>query len=298
MSRIDLRERIRQGIFFLDGGMGTELMARGVEVGKCNDYLNIERPELVFDIQRAYIEAGSDAVSSNTFSANRYTLDRHGLGEMVGEINAAGAKIARRAAGQDKYVLGDIGPTGDFLEPLGMLKADELKEAFSEQAKALAEGGADGFIIETMTALDEAKTAVEGVKAVSELPVFVSFSFGKAGAGFKTMMGVDVKSFVAEMALLEVDALGFNCGVLGLDDYIELGAEFVRQVGSCGKPIAVLAQANAGRPELVDDRAVYKVGAEDFAVAVEKIHRAGVNILGGCCGTSPAHIAALAKKLK
>jgi len=256
MGRSDLRERIGRGVFLLDGATGTELIAHGVEIGKCNDYLNIEHAELIFDIQRAYIGAGSDAVIANTFGANKYSLGRHNLGGMVRQINAAGTEIARRAAGEDNYVLGDMGPTGDFLEPLGMLKADELKEAYSAQAEALAEGGVDGFIIETMTAVDEARAAVEAVKAVSELPVFVSFAFDKAGDDFKTMMGVDVKTFVTQIGSLGVDALGFNCGGLT------------------------------------------KVGPEDFAAAVEKIHRLGVNILGGCCGTSPAHIAALAEKVK
>ncbi len=298
MGRSDLRERIGRGVFLLDGATGTELIAHGVEIGKCNDYLNIERAELIFDVQRAYIEAGSDAILSNTFGANKYALGRHGLSEMVRQLNAAGTEIARRAAGEDNYVLGDMGPTGDFLEPLGMLKADELKEAFSAQAEALAEGGVDGFIIETMTAVDEAKIAVEGIKAVSELPVLVSFAFDKAGEDFKTMMGVGVESFVSEIGSLGVDALGFNCGGLGLDDYVELAAVFVRQVGALGRPTAIMAEPNAGRPELVDGQTVYKVGPEDFAAAVEKIHRLGVNILGGCCGTSPAHIAALAERVK
>ncbi len=142
MSRISLKERINEGLFLLDGAMGTELIARGVKAGKCNDYLNIESPDIVSDIHRAYIEAGSDAVITNTFGANKYALARHGLDDKVEDINTAAAQIARRAASEEKYVLGDIGPSGDFLEPLGSVKPEELKDAFAQQAKALsAEGG-------------------------------------------------------------------------------------------------------------------------------------------------------------
>ena len=141
MARTELRERISEGLFLLDGAMGTQLIAHGIEVGTCNDYLNIESPDTIFDIHRAYLEAGSDAVLTNTFGANKYALARHGFAEMVKEINTAGAQIARRAAGQEKYVLGDIGPSGDFLQPLGSLEPVELKDAFAEQAKALLAGG-------------------------------------------------------------------------------------------------------------------------------------------------------------
>jgi len=166
MSRMSLKERISGGIFLLDGAMGTQLIARGIEVGKCNDYLNVESPDVVSDIHRSYFKAGSDAVLTNTFGANKYALGRHRLAEEAAKINSAGARIARKAGGEEKYVLGDIGPSGDFLEPLGSLKPEELKEAFARQAKALLDGGVDGFIIETMTALDEVTIAIEAVKSV------------------------------------------------------------------------------------------------------------------------------------
>jgi 5-methyltetrahydrofolate--homocysteine methyltransferase len=298
MVRTGLKERIAQGVFLLDGAMGTQLFARGVEGGKCSDYLNIEQPQLIVDIHKSYVDAGSDAVITNTFGANRYALARHGHSEMAAAINTAGAEIARKAAGEQRYVLGDIGPSGDFLEPLGMLKADDLREAFAEQAAALLKGGVDGFIVETMTALDETALAVEAVKTVCELPVFVSLSFDKAGDDFRTMMGVDVASFVSQAAKWKADAAGFNCGTMGLADYVELAAEFIRLLRSAANGLAVLAEPNAGKPELVDGRTVYKVTPEEFAAAAEKIHRSGVNILGGCCGTTPAHIAAVKKILR
>lgn len=306
MSKPNLSERIKQGprfagnqgVFLLDGAMGTELIARGIEAGVCNGYLNIDSPNIILDIHRAYLSAGSDAVLTNTFGANKYALARHGFDDKVIEINTAGVQMARRAAGEEKYVLGDIGPSGDFLQPLGNLKPAELKDAFAQQAKALLDGGVDGFIIETMTALDEVTIAVEAVKSISQLPVLVSFSFDHTGSDFKTMMGVDVESAISKAVSLGVDAVGFNCGTASLDGYIELAGKYISAVRTLNKDILVFAEPNAGKPELIDDKAVYKVTPEDFAVAAEKIHSAGVNIIGGCCGTGPAHIAAISKKLR
>ncbi|MCX5637141.1 MAG: homocysteine S-methyltransferase family protein [Planctomycetota bacterium] len=300
MARTNLKGRIRQGLFLLDGAMGSELIARGLEMGTCNEYLNVTSPNIVSGIHRAYLQAGSDAILTNTFGANKYVLARHGFGDEVAKINTDGAKIARQAAGKERYVLGDIGPSGDFLEPLGGLKHNELKAAFVQQAKALLDGGVDGFIIETMTALDEMTIAIEAVKSIGgDLPVFASMAFDKASSGFKTMMGVDVESAVSKMVSLDVDAVGFNCGTVSLDEYVELAQEFVSKIMALKKSgVAILAEPNAGRPELVEGRAVYKVSPEDFAAAAEKIHSTGVNIIGGCCGTGPEHIKAIASALK
>ena len=302
-----MRERIKQGIFLLDGAMGTQLIARGVEAGRCNDYLNIDSPDTIFEIHRSYFQAGSDAVLTNTFGANKFALARHGFSDKVKEINTAAAKIARRAAGEQKYVLGDIGPSGGFLEPLGDLKPEELKDAFAEQAKALLAGGVDGFIIETETALDEITIVIEAVKSVcGELPVFASMAFDKVADGFRTMMGVDVESAVAKIVSLGVDVVGFNCGTLLLDEYVELAEKFISAIKALEKTRApsperratIYAEPNAGKPQLLDGRAVYKVTPEDFATAIEKIHSAGVNIIGGCCGTGPEHIGAVVNRLK
>ncbi len=299
MAKIGLRERINKGIFLLDGAMGTQLIAHGIELGRCYDYLNIEQGDTIFEIHQAYFQAGSDAVLTNTFGANKFALGRHDLGDKVKEINVAAVQIARRAAGEGKYVLGDIGPSGDFLQPLGNLKPEELKDAFAEQAKALSAGGVDGFIIETQTSIDEAAIAIEAVKQASgDLPVFVSFAFDRVASDFRTMMGVDVESAITKMVSLGVDAVGFNCGTASLDEYVELAKKFVSTVETSNKKVLVFAEPNAGKPELVDGRAVYKVTPEDFAAAAEKIYSAGVNIIGGCCGTGPEHIKALAKRIK
>jgi 5-methyltetrahydrofolate--homocysteine methyltransferase len=203
--------------------------------------------------------------------------------------------------------LGDIGPSGDFLQPLGGLKPQELKDAFAAQALALLTGGVDGFIIETMTALDEATIVIEAAKSVcGKLPVFASMAFDKVASGFRTMMGVDVELAVAKMVSLGVDAIGFNCGTATLNEYVELAQKFVSAVdalqkkrGTSHEPrVAIFAEPNAGKPELVEGQAVYKVSTGDFAAAAKKIHSAGVSIIGGCCGTGPEHIEAAAKKLK
>ncbi|MBA7587700.1 Methionine synthase [subsurface metagenome] len=307
MTEVSLRERIKQGIFLLDGAMGTQLIARGVEAGRCNDYLNIDSPDTIFEIHQSYLQAGSDAVLTNTFGANKFALARHGFSDKVKEINTAAAKIARRAAGEQKYVLGDIGPSGDFLKPLGNLEPEELKDAFAEQAKALLAGGVDGFIIETETALDEITIAIEAVKSIcGDLPVFASMAFDKVADGFRTMMGVDVESAVAKIISLGVDAVGFNCGTLLLDEYVELAEKFISATKALEKTRAtsderratIFAEPNAGKPQLLDGRAVYKVSPEDFAAAIEKIHSLGVNLIGGCCGTGPKHIEAVANRLK
>ena len=196
-------------------------------------------------------------------------------------------------------MLGDIGPTGDFLEPLGTLRAEQVREAFVEQVKGLREGGVDGLIIETMTALDELVVAIEAARSAGGgLPVFASMSFDKGGAGFRTMMGVDVATAVSKMISLGVDAVGFNCGTASLDEYVELAKAYVAAARSSGRAVQVFAEPNAGKPELVDGQAVYRVTPQEFAAACAQIHQAGIHVLGGCCGTSPEHIQAVAEALK
>jgi methionine synthase I (cobalamin-dependent) len=299
MTRPDLRTAIQNNVFLLDGAMGTQLIARGVEPGVCNDAINIESPEILADIHGAYLKAGSDAIITNTFGANRYALARHGQAERDYEISRAGAELARKAAGDDRYVLGDIGPTGDFLEPLGMLKADDVREAFARQARGLLDGGVDGFIIETMTALDELEVAITAVQSLNcGLPVFASMSFDKTASDYRTMMGVEVAAAVARMVLLGVDAVGFNCGTATLAEYVTLARNYVVAAQAAGGKAVVFAEPNAGKPELEDGQAVYKVTPEEFAAAAKQIRDAGVHVLGGCCGTAPPFIAALAKTLK
>ncbi|MBU1260298.1 MAG: homocysteine S-methyltransferase family protein [Planctomycetes bacterium] len=296
MAKKNLKEKITDGLLILDGAMGTQLMARGVEAGICNEMLNIESPEIILDIHRSYFNAGSEAVYTNTFGANEVSLGRHGLAEKAEQINTAAVKIAKQAVANDGYVIGDIGPSGEFLKPLGMLEPERLKSVYVKQAKALCEAGVDGFIVETFMAVDEAKVAAEAVKSVCDLPVFATLAFDAAGNDFKTMMGVSVERVVDEFSALGVDGLGFNCGTLKMEQYFKLAEKFAKLLA--GKNIALIAKPNGGKPELVDGQAVYKLSDEDFGDWMEKIHKAGAAIIGGCCGTTPGHIKAMTKKLK
>lgn len=298
MTKKSLEKKLGEGLLFLDGAMGTQLMARNIVAEKGNDWLNIEQPQVILDIHNAYFKAGCDAVLANTFGANEISLARHGIADEVEKLNKAGVKIARQAAnaaGGDKYVLGDISSCGEFLQPLGTLEPSHLKEVFARQAKALCDAGVDGFAIETFMAIDEAKVAAEAVLSVCDLPVFVSFAFDPAGNDFRTMMGANAETVVAEFSSLGIRGLGFNCGNLNMEQYLALAEKFIKLLK--GTNIALLAEPNAGKPELIDGKAVYKLSADDFAKWLEKIHNAGATILGGCCGTSPAHIAAMTKKI-
>ncbi|MGA2071670.1 MAG: homocysteine S-methyltransferase family protein [Sedimentisphaerales bacterium] len=299
MGKLNLKDKLRRGLFLLDGAMGTQLIGLGIEPGKCSELLNFESPGLVLRIHNSYLHAGSDAIITNTFGGNGITLARHRLENRVGDINTTGAQLARKAAGKNKYVLGDIGPSGDFLEPLGSLKPDQLRGIFADQVKALIAGGVDGFIIETMGAVDEAVVAVEAVKySGSSLPILASMSFGKRGNDFRTMMGVDVKTAVSSLVSAGADAVGFNCGTTTLDEYVELAKRYVAAAKTVNPKVLVFAEPNAGKPELLDSKAVYKVTPDEFADAAQKIYEAGITIIGGCCGTSPAHIEAVSKKLR
>lgn len=296
MTRITLKERLTQDLFFLDGAMGTQLIAIGTPVGSCNDYLNIDAPETIKTVHKKYLDAGVDGVITNTFGSNGYILKRHGHAEKVHEINLSAARLARSAAGEDKYVLGDIGPCGDFLNPLGMVKEDQLQEAFAEQANALLEGGVDGFIIETMTAVEEVKVAVKAVQSVCDLPILASLAYDPAQNDARTMMGVSPEQAVAQLAPLGVAALGFNCGTLDMPGYVELAKTCAKALE--GTNILLMAEPNAGRPELEGSTAVYKLTPADFADAMDEIHKAGAAVLGGCCGTTADHIAAAVEKIR
>jgi 5-methyltetrahydrofolate--homocysteine methyltransferase len=297
MTRIDLSRRLKSGVFFfIDGAMGTQLMAEGVQPGSCFDAVNLKSPEIVERIHCRYFEAGCDAVLTNSFGANAVTLARHGLSGNAVEINRAAGEIARRAAGPDRYVLGDIGPCGDFLEPVGFLKPDVLRAAFAEQAGGLVAGGVDGIIVETMTALEEMLLAVEAVRSVCRLPILCSFAYDPAPEGFRTMMGVTPEAIVQKFSCQNIAALGFNCGTLAMEGYVSLTERLAGLLKGTG--ITLLAEPNAGRPELVDGKAVYRLTPEEYAASVVKIHKAGATILGGCCGTSPAHIAAMINAIR
>ena len=296
MTRVLLKDRLQHGVFFVDGAMGTQLIEAGAPAGCCNDHLNVESPDIVRTVHQKYLDAGVDAVITNTFGASGFALKRHGYGEKVREINLAAATLARDVAGDDKYVLGDIGPCGDFLEPLGMVKPEELKADFANQAAGLLDGGVDGFIIETMTALDEIEVAIQAIQSVSDLPILVSLAYDPAGDAARTMMGVSPTQAVERLADCGIAALGFNCGTLDMPGYVALANEYAAALDGSG--VLLLAEPNAGRPELEGDRAVYKLSPDAYADSLVQIKDRGAAILGGCCGTSPAHLAAAVEKIQ
>lgn len=296
-GKTDLKKKMTERLLLLDGAMGTQLIARGIS--GCMDYASISSAEIVYQIHLSYLQAGSDCIISNTFGANKIALRRHKLDDKVVEINKASVSIAQRAAGDTKYVLGDIGPTGDFLEPIGTLKPADVRAVYREQASVLFEAGVDGFVIETMTAIDEIAAAIEGVKSVSGgLPVFASMSFDRTASGFKTSMGVDVWAAVSTMVSLGVDAIGFNCGSIPLGDLATIGKEFVAAANGIGDNTVVFAEPNAGQPQLVKGKVVYTVLPDDFAAIMNEVYNTGVHILGGCCGTAPEHIKAISDLLR
>ena len=254
------------------------------------------QPGRLIDIHAAYIEAGSDAIITNSFGANRWVLGRYGLADRVVAVNRAAAIIARRAAGQTVCVLGDIGPCGGFIRPLGDVDPGELEAEFTTQAGALLEGGADGIIIETMSALDELRIAIRAARTAKAPFVVASMAFDHVPNGnIRTMMGVSPEQ-AAKAAVDEgADIVGANCGThMTAADFERVVAAF-RADRPAGRSSI---QSNAGSPELVDGRAVYRLSPEAFADGMTGVAAAGANIVGGCCGTTPAHIAALARQLK
>ncbi|MDE3057941.1 MAG: homocysteine S-methyltransferase family protein [Bacteroidota bacterium] len=273
-------------ILVSDGAMGTELQKRGMPVGVCPEEFNISHPEIVQGIYKDYYDAGSDLVTTNTFGANRSRLAMHGFENRVREFCVKSVELALAVCPDKsgKFVAGSMGPTGDLIEPLGPRTAREVYDIFSEQAEALAEGGADALFIETMMAAEEAEIAVRAAKEKTNLPVAATMTFEFGKAGLRTMWGVDVKTAVSRLTDAGVDIIGSNCG-RGFDEMIAI----VREL----RPLTVkpiIAQSNAGIPDWVDGISVYTETPEIIEPKAQEILDLGVNIIGGCCGTGPAHI--------
>jgi 5-methyltetrahydrofolate--homocysteine methyltransferase len=288
MSRPSLLEALRQRVLLADGAMGTEIQNAGLESGGCGEAWNLDHPERVLAIQRRYAAAGSDVLLTHTFGACRIMLNRHGEGERTAEINRAAVRIAREALGGRGYVLGDIGPFGGLMEPYGEIAPAEVERAFKEQARALVEGGADGIIVETQTAFEELEIAIAAAKEAGASVVIGSIAFDRMVEedDVRTMMGISPEQAARFMAEHGCDLAALNCGT-GVD--MAMAARIVsRYRSACQLP--VMAQPNAGQPVLEDMKVVYKETPEQMAAGLPALLAAGPRIVGGCCGSTPAHI--------
>jgi len=279
----------------VDGAMGTELQRAGLPLGEPGDRWSVTHPDRLRAIHDAYVAAGCDAIITNSFGANRWVLGRYGLEGEIEGINRAAAQVARQAAGSRVCVLGDIGPCGAFLPPLGETDPGTLLAEFTRQARALLDGGADGIVIETMSAIEELVIAIRAARAAGAPFVAASMAFDRLPNGsIRTMMGVAPEKAAAASVDAGADIVGANCGThMTTVDFAAVVGAFRR---ATDRPLMV--QANAGSPELENGRAVYRLTADAFAAGMGDVVAAGAAIVGGCCGTTPAHIEALSRLVR
>ncbi|MDA0747125.1 MAG: homocysteine S-methyltransferase family protein [bacterium] len=287
-----LLERLAEGAVLVgDGATGTYLQGKGLEVGEAPEIWTLSHPDVVRQMAADYFAAGSDLVETNTFGGNRFRLKHVGLEGRVREVNLKAVELAKSTTPPGGLVIGSIGPVGEFLAPLGTVTPEELLEAFSVQAEALAEGGVDALCVETMTALEEAQIAVRAAQATG-LPVMATMTFDEGPRGFATSMGVTIEQAVRGLAEVGADVVGTNCGS-GVEQMIRIVQEMGRLT-----PLPILVQSNAGLPVMEGDQVVYPEGPEGMAARCGEFLEAGARMIGGCCGTGPAHVSAMAKTIR
>jgi len=282
-------DELNKRILVMDGAMGTQLMAAGVRPEDCFDAQNLKNPKLVVSIHKGYVDAGADIIETNTFGANRIKLVDYKLDKQVREINIEAAKLARKAIGDKGFVCGSIGPLGKMLDPLGEVSFDQAYEAFAEQAKALEEGGVDVFSIETISDLQEMRAAVIAAKNETKVPIISSLTYDE---GEKTVYGTSPEVAVVVLEALGVDVIAANCST-GPEGMLKVAKRLLAATS-----VPVMVMPNAGMPELIEGRAVYKMTPVKFAEFAEKFAKLGVRIIGGCCGTGPEHIKEIKLKIK
>lgn len=287
---MSLDEILTRRAILLDGAMGTQLAGLGLEMGGQN---NLSHAAAVLAVHRRYAESGCDILVTNTLTMNRIYIETHAVGVNVREVNLAGAKLARAAAGDGRFVLGDMSSTGQMLEPYGEFTESQFYETFTEQAQLLAEGGVDGYVVETMMDLREALCAVRACKAVASLPVLASLAFQTTDRGGRTIMGNAAAESAVALVEAGATAVGANCGSL---DPLQTAVIVALMKHAVSVPI--LAQPNAGRPRLVDGKTEFSMSPEDFAAGIAACLESGASLVGGCCGTTPAHIERVARLLE
>ncbi len=277
-------------IVIADGAWGTQLSQRGLEPGEAPESWVLERSEAVRGVAQSYVDAGAEIVLTNTFGGSRFKLAKCQLDDRIEEINRRAVELSKDAAGDAALVFASIGPTGEFMQPLGTVSEEEMIEAFSEQVRAMAAGGADGLLIETMTDLGEAKAALRATTEHFEGPVVASMTFDRGPKGYATMMGVTPEEAAARLQSAGADVVGSNCGhgIANMVEVIELMAQ--------ATDLPIWAKPNAGMPELVAGQTVFNESPGEMAAHFGDLVDAGARIIGGCCGTTPEHIRALAEK--
>lgn len=289
-----LTEVLKTGkLLVSDGAWGTFLIEKGLKPGECPEQWNIDRPDDVYDIAQSYIDAGADMIETNSFGGNRFKLEQYGLFGKAFDINKAAAEISREAAGDKHFVLGSVGPTGKILM-MGDVTEDELYDAFKVQCMGLEAGGADAIVIETMSDLDEARIAIKAARENTECEVICTMTFNQTPDGsFFTMMGVSPAQMVSEMLAAGATIIGSNCGN-GIRQMIGI----VKEIRSVNKDVPVFIQANAGAPIYHDGKTVFPESPVEMGEFIGALIDAGVNMVGGCCGTTPEHIRVISDIVK
>jgi len=280
-------------VLISDGAWGTYLHQRGLQPGECPELWNVTHRSDVFAIAKSYIDAGADMILTNSFGGSPLKLNHFGLLDRTAELNEAAAKISREAAGVEKLVLGSMGPTGAILM-MGEVSEQEVYDGFSRQAQALKKGGVDAICVETMSAIDEASIAVRAAKESTGLEVVCTFTFEKTAAGeYRTMMGVSPSEMVQAIKEAGASVIGTNCGN-GFDQMIDI----VKEIRGIDPLTPILVHANAGKPLYQDGKTVFPETPEMMAAKVQDLINSGANIIGGCCGTTPAHIQRLVHAIR
>ena len=286
---MDWKARLKQkAVLVADGAWGTEFQKRGLPAGDPPELWNASKPDRVLDLARAYVEAGADIILTNTFGGNRLKLEKAGLADRLEELNGLGTAISKRAAADRALVFASIGPTGEFLEPLGTRTRDEIIACFAEQIAACVAGGADGILVESVSDLGETTAAIEAARQACALPVVASMTFDPGEKGFATMMGVRPAQAARALDEAGADLVGANCGS-GIE-HVMLIAREMRP--ATHRPLWI--KPNAGVPELVKGETVFRDTPEQMAARVPALVEAGANVIGGCCGTTPEHIRRIA----
>lgn len=289
MTKQEFRNLVRQGIVILDGATGTNLQKAGMPGNVCPEQWILEHPDVMRGLQRSYVQSGTQILYAPTFTANRIKLAEYGLSDRLLEMNTQLVQLSKETAGDKVLVAGDLTMTGQQLYPLGELRFEELVDVYKEQGKALYDAGVDLFVIETMMSLQETRAAVLAIQETCDLPILASLTFEADG---RTLFGTDPETAVVVLQSLGVDAVGLNCST-GPMEMIEIVEKMYAYAN-----IPILAKPNAGLPELENGQTVYKTSPQEFAEAGCKLAEAGAAMIGGCCGTTPEHIQALAAKLR